>query len=88
MNPAVTLAMCSVGKLPWRKLFHYLAAQYLGAFFGAVVTFLVYREAINNAFNGQLAVEGVNATAGIFGEVPNVPKFPGKLTNFDVLGMF
>jgi len=67
VNPAVTLGMCSVGKLPWRKLPHYFAAQYLGAFAGAVVTYLVYREAIDQAFDGQLLVSGANGTAGIFG---------------------
>lgn len=59
--------MCSVGKLPWRKLVHYFIGQYIGAFCGAVVTYVVYREAINNAFDGQLLVTGANATASIFG---------------------
>lgn len=52
-NPAVTIGMASVGKLPWRKVPHYFGAQYLGAFFGALFAYLVYYDAINNHF-GEL----------------------------------
>ncbi|KAJ6221445.1 hypothetical protein RDWZM_007257 [Blomia tropicalis] len=68
VNPAVTLGMASVGKLPWSKVLHYFAAQYLGAFIGAVLTFVVYREAITNT-------KGINnLTMGIFGtySAPNI----------------
>lgn len=61
VNPAVTVAMASVGKLRWSKVLHYMAGQYLGAFIGAVLTFVTYREAIMETKQIN------NSTMGIFG---------------------
>ena len=41
LNPAITVAIASVGKFPWKKVPHYLAGQYLGAFLGSATVFLV-----------------------------------------------
>ena len=71
VNPAVTLGMASVGKLPWRKVFHYFLGQYIGAFLGAAVVYMVYRESIINTFGEQLVTYGPNGTAAIFGTFPN-----------------
>lgn len=38
--------MATVGKIGWTKIFHYMIAQYLGAFFGSAITFLIYRESL------------------------------------------
>ena len=70
VNPAVTLGMASVGKLSWRKVIHYFLGQYLGAFIAAVITYVVYREAIIEKYHGDLLTKGENATAGIFGTFP------------------
>jgi len=70
VNPAVTLGMASVGKLPWRKVPHYFVGQYLGAFMGAVVTFVVYQEALTNRIGKEFLTAGPNGTAGIFGTLP------------------
>uniref|UniRef100_T1L368 Aquaporin n=1 Tax=Tetranychus urticae TaxID=32264 RepID=T1L368_TETUR len=64
VNPAVTLGMAAIGKLSWLKVPHYFAAQYIGAFFGAMAT---YFEAITSNFGADLQTEGANATASIFG---------------------
>ena len=42
INPAVTLAFAVIGKLPWHEVPKYLAAQFLGAFLGAVIVWLAY----------------------------------------------
>jgi len=42
INPAVTVSLAVVGKLPWRLVPRYLAGQMLGAFFGAVLVWLSY----------------------------------------------
>lgn len=60
VNPAVTLGLASVNKIRWNKIFHYFAAQYLGAFIGSLLTYAVYAEAIHE--------RGLNkSTIGIFG---------------------
>lgn len=41
-NPAVTLALASVGEFAWPKVPAYLAAQLLGAFLGATLVWLHY----------------------------------------------
>jgi glycerol uptake facilitator protein len=43
LNPAVTLAMVAAGKLGWDKAPFYLAAQLLGACFGAFLVWLQYK---------------------------------------------
>ncbi|XP_015793314.1 aquaporin-9 isoform X2 [Tetranychus urticae] len=70
VNPAVTLGMAAIGKLSWLKVPHYFAAQYIGAFFGAMATYFVYIEAITSNFGVDLQTEGANATASIFGTFP------------------
>lgn len=57
------------GKLPWYKVPHYLISQFIGAFLGALVVFLVFSNAIFSKFTGYLVV-GDNATADIFGTYP------------------
>ena len=42
INPAVSLAFCTVGRFPWWKLPFYALAQYIGAFLGSAVAFGVY----------------------------------------------
>jgi glycerol uptake facilitator protein len=42
INPAVTLAFAVIGKFPWSEVPKYLAAQFLGAFLGAVVVWMAY----------------------------------------------
>ena len=42
LNPAVTIALASLGLFPWSEVPIYIAAQFLGAFMGAVITYLAY----------------------------------------------
>jgi len=70
MNPAVTLAVAVHRGFPWRKVPAYVLAQVAGAFAGAAVAFVTYREAFD-AFDGGLRqVSGSQATAGIFSTYP------------------
>jgi len=70
MNPAVTLAVAVHRGFPWRKVPAYVLAQVAGAFTGAAVAFVTYREAFD-AFDGGLRqVSGPQATAGIFSTYP------------------
>jgi glycerol uptake facilitator protein len=42
INPAVTIALASMGKFAWAKVPLYIGAQMLGAFLGATVVWLAY----------------------------------------------
>src|SRR5882724_5821696 len=42
LNPAVTVALAAIGSFPWRHVPGYILAQIVGAFFGAVVVWLLY----------------------------------------------
>lgn len=42
LNPAVTIAMATIGKLPWSDVAGYIAAQMGGAFVGATMVWLAY----------------------------------------------
>ena len=46
LNPAVSLAVATLGKFPWWKVPHYVAAQYLEAFLSSALVFLVYWDAL------------------------------------------
>jgi len=42
INPAVTIALASIGSFPWADVPGYVAAQMAGAFAGAVLVWLIY----------------------------------------------
>jgi glycerol uptake facilitator protein len=42
LNPAVTIALATIGSFPWRNVAGYLIAQMAGAFLGSVLVWLTY----------------------------------------------
>ncbi|KIO19041.1 hypothetical protein M407DRAFT_83283 [Tulasnella calospora MUT 4182] len=68
INPAVTLTQAIFRRFPWKKVPFYWGAQLLGAFFGSLVTYGIYRNAIDQ-FEGK-GVRTVPGTAGLFGTFP------------------
>jgi glycerol uptake facilitator protein len=62
INPAVTFALAVRGKFSWNKVAPYWVSQVLGAFVGALVLYLVYQGAINNALNGA----NITQVGGVF----------------------
>jgi glycerol uptake facilitator protein len=42
LNPAVTIGLAVIQQFPWENVPSYLAAQFIGAFLGAVVVWLAY----------------------------------------------
>lgn len=42
INPAVTVALASIGAFPWAQVLGYILAQILGAMIGAVLVYLTY----------------------------------------------
>jgi MIP family channel proteins len=70
LNPAVTLALAVRRSFPWPKVLPYAAAQTAGAFAGAALTWITYREALERFDGGVRQVVGAQATAGIFSTYP------------------
>jgi MIP family channel proteins len=83
INPAVTLALAVHRGFPWKKVLPYCAAQVAGAFTGALVTFVTYREAFDHFDGGARQVVGDHATAGIFATYPQpfLSNVPGGLVD-------
>ena len=70
LNPAVTVALAVHRGLPWRKVVPYATAQTVGAFAGAALVYLTYREAFTAFDGGVRRVAGALGTAGIFATYP------------------
>ena len=70
INPAVTVALATLGKFPWRRVPHYLAAQYLGAFLASAAVFLVYWVALVWYEHDRGRYRATPDTAAIFGTYP------------------
>ena len=79
LNPAVTVALAALRGFPWSKVIPYSVAQLTGAFTGASVTFITYREAFDRFDGGVRQVLGPQGTAGIFATYPQpfLSTFPG-----------
>lgn len=73
LNPAVTFALCLLGREKWRKFPVYFLFQTLGAFLGAAIIFAEYHDAMYDyaGETNELLVTGPKATAGIFATYPN-----------------
>ncbi|XP_034728501.1 aquaporin-3-like [Etheostoma cragini] len=69
LNPAVTYALCLLGRERWRKFPMYFLFQTVGAFFGAGIIFGMYFDALTDR-PGSFNVTGPTATAGIFATYP------------------
>lgn len=53
LNPAVSIAMAYLGKMTWSEVPLYAAAQLGGAFAGAIVVWLAYRQHFNATEDGD-----------------------------------
>ncbi|CAD6195776.1 unnamed protein product [Caenorhabditis auriculariae] len=80
INPAVSLMFLTFKQLSPLRFVLYTIVQTLGAFFGALVSYAVYCDAINHFDGGNHTVVGPRATAGIFASYPSL-----HLSNFNGL---
>ncbi|KAK3761208.1 hypothetical protein RRG08_022608 [Elysia crispata] len=70
INPAVSLAMVCLGRLPLKKFPFYALAQYLGGLVASLFIYLVYTDALDNFDDGDRKVGGPSGTAGIWATYP------------------
>ena len=71
LNPALTVSLAVLGKVPWRKIPHYLLGQYLGAFLGASLVFLVYWDGLVWFESQEGLYRSIPETASIFSTFPS-----------------
>jgi glycerol uptake facilitator protein len=72
LNPAVTLGMAAIGKLPWSLVPGYIAAQMAGAFLGAVTVWLIY-------LPHWRATDEPALKLGVFCTAPAIRRLPANL---------
>ncbi|XP_039074866.1 aquaporin-10 [Hyaena hyaena] len=70
LNPAFSLAMCLLGRLPWARLPVYCSVQLLSAFCASGATYALYHDTLQNYTGGNLTVTGPKETASIFATYP------------------
>lgn len=80
LNPAVTIALASIGKFDWALVPSYLGAQLLGAMTGAFIMWLAYRQHFN-------ATEDAATKLGVFCTSPSISK-PADNFLSELIGTF
>jgi glycerol uptake facilitator protein len=80
LNPAVTLAMASIGKFPWANVPDYLLAQLLGGALGGLIVWLAY-------LPHWRLTEDRGAKLAVFCTGPAVRNFPSNLLT-EIIGTF
>lgn len=71
LNPAVTIALATWGRFPWRNVGRYVLAQFLGAFVASAAVYLVFQGTLasfESAHHLTRGAPGSEASAMIFGE--------------------
>lgn len=78
-NPGITIGLAVFRGFPWRMVWIYLLAQYLGCFCGAGLAYAIYQPAIDLYEGGGVrTIVGPNATGGFFTTVPASTSTPAS----------
>jgi glycerol uptake facilitator protein len=80
LNPALTIALATIGKFPWSDVPMYIVAQILGAFLGAVVVWLHY-------LPHWKQTEDKGAKLAVFATDPAIPHTFANLLS-EIIGTF
>ncbi len=80
INPAVTIGLAMIGKFPWSSVPAYLAAQFLGAFLGAVIVWLAY-------LPHWQVTEDRGAKLAVFCNAPAIRNYPLNVLT-EIIGTF
>lgn len=65
LNPAVSIGLAAAGKFPWAFVVPYIIAQILGAFAGAILVYVFYKDHFD-------ATEDKEAKLGVFSTIPAI----------------
>lgn len=79
-NPALTLALAIDGSFAWSLVPGYIIAQFAGAFVGAVLVYILFKEQFD-------ATEDPGTKLGVFSTGPSVPNKPLNILS-EAIGAF
>jgi glycerol uptake facilitator protein len=71
-NPALTISLASIGKFSWAMVPGYIVAQILGAFCGACIVYLCFKDQFD-------ATEEAATKLGVFSTAPGVRNIPRNM---------
>jgi len=80
INPAVTIGLAVAGKFPWTEVPRYIAAQFIGAFLGAVLVWLAY-------LSHWAPTEDKSSKLSVFATAPAIRHLPANLVT-EIIGTF
>jgi len=80
LNPAVTLAVAWLADFDWSNVLPYIAAQFAGAFIGAVIVWLAYKQHFDETTDG-------NAKLAVFCTAPAIRNTGYNLIT-EIIGTF
>ena len=72
MNPAMVLAQCALGMLPWTSFIPYVIAEFLGALVGALICYVMYKDHFTESEGNVNPI----AIRNIFSTNPNCRNLP------------
>ena len=79
-NPALTIALAVEGTFPWAQVPGYVIAQFAGAFVGACLVYVLFKEQFD-------ATENPGSKLGVFATGPSVPNLPLNILS-EAVGTF
>lgn len=79
-NPALTIALAVDGSLAWGMVPGYLIAQFAGAFLGACLVYIMFKDQFD-------ATESAGTKLGVFSTGPSVPNMPLNILS-EAVGTF
>jgi len=80
INPAVTISLAVIGKFPWAMVVPYIIAQFIGAFLGAVIVWIAYRQHFEKTDNADLKL-------AVFCTGPAIRDYSANLVT-EIIGTF
>lgn len=79
-NPAITIGLAIAGKFPWSNVLPYITAQFLGAFIGAFLVWVMYYDHFKRTKNP-------GAVLAIFSTGPAIRNYTSNLIS-EIVGAF
>lgn len=61
INPAITVAVASMGHFPWARVIPYLVAQHLGGFTAGLVIYITFFDSISKELSKEHSVTGISS---------------------------